>query len=994
MGKKLFISVVLCLAMSICTVFAQTRKVSGTVTDATTGEGVPAATVMIRGTHSGTSTDNEGQYSISVQTGAVLEFSSIGYVTASVKVGDSNVINVKLEVDKTMLEDAVVVGYGSARKISSIVGSVATVKSEIVKNSPSASALDQLQGQVAGLSVLTSSGVAGDNAVSMRLHGIGSLGTSSTPLYVVDGIPTSSRAVMAMNPNDIQSISVLKDASATSIYGSRAANGVLYISTKNGSYNEKATVTVRSQMGVNTLADDHLYTNMMSGEELIDFWIRSGLHSPEEIKASYIDQGYTANTKWYKELMNLNTLQTQNDVSIEGGGRKVAYMIGASQYHQEGFIPSNYYNRYTIRNNIQAHPLEWMKIGSNINLSIDKSRYNGNWGSSSGGAAYTYGGLAYLNNPLLPNTTNEDGTWYTALNLPVPSYYEKSRKSENYRYGFNGNFYVELEPIRNLKIVSRDGVDGYFGISKFQLYHIYTDIHGGTARTQKSNSFSYGATTTNTIEYSFTIAENHNFSILGGQEGVKNYYDYTFARADGQTDDRTMLLQQGTTASRQVSESHTESRFLSFFGHLSYDFANKYYLDATIRNDAVSRFGKDKRNATFWSAGAKWNMKKENFLKDVSWLDAADFKVSYGTQGNASIGDYPSLGLVTNSGVYNDVSARYVSQPANDNLTWENQALLTVGLSGKIFNRVDFDVEFYHRKTTDMLMDVPQPYTAGFTSVMQNVGGLRNAGIDVTAGVDILRTRKSFVRFSTTFNYNSEKVTELFDNRDRWVIANTTVAYVKGKPVMYYLPLWAGVNEETGAPMWYKAGDDVDKTTKEETTSTFDEDALTQNSGKRRYAPINGGFSFSGAFGNFSFQADFSYVLGKYMLNNDGYFYANPNSFATNNQNKMVSDFWTPYNTDAKFPDWSQGYRMEFDTHLLDNASFLRLKTLAIAYALPERWLAWSNNVLKMVKITFTGRNLLTFTGYDGIDPEVDSNVSYGITGNSKQYLGGIEITF
>ena len=980
--------------MSICTVFAQTRKVSGTVTDATTGEGVPAATVMIRGTHSGTSTDNEGQYSISVQTGAVLEFSSIGYVTASVKVGDSNVINVKLEVDKTMLEDAVVVGYGSARKISSIVGSVATVKSEIVKNSPSASALDQLQGQVAGLSVLTSSGVAGDNAVSMRLHGIGSLGTSSTPLYVVDGIPTSSRAVMAMNPNDIQSISVLKDASATSIYGSRAANGVLYISTKNGSYNEKATVTVRSQMGVNTLADDHLYTNMMSGEELIDFWIRSGLHSPEEIKASYIDQGYTANTKWYKELMNLNTLQTQNDVSIEGGGRKVAYMIGASQYHQEGFIPSNYYNRYTIRNNIQAHPLEWMKIGSNINLSIDKSRYNGNWGSSSGGAAYTYGGLAYLNNPLLPNTTNEDGTWYTALNLPVPSYYEKSRKSENYRYGFNGNFYVELEPIRNLKIVSRDGVDGYFGISKFQLYHIYTDIHGGTARTQKSNSFSYGATTTNTIEYSFTIAENHNFSILGGQEGVKNYYDYTFARADGQTDDRTMLLQQGTTASRQVSESHTESRFLSFFGHLSYDFANKYYLDATIRNDAVSRFGKDKRNATFWSAGAKWNMKKENFLKDVSWLDAADFKVSYGTQGNASIGDYPSLGLVTNSGVYNDVSARYVSQPANDNLTWENQALLTVGLSGKIFNRVDFDVEFYHRKTTDMLMDVPQPYTAGFTSVMQNVGGLRNAGIDVTAGVDILRTRKSFVRFSTTFNYNSEKVTELFDNRDRWVIANTTVAYVKGKPVMYYLPLWAGVNKETGAPMWYKAGDDVDKTTKEETTSTFDEDALTQNSGKRRYAPINGGFSFSGAFGNFSFQADFSYVLGKYMLNNDGYFYANPNSSATNNQNKMVSDFWTPYNTDAKFPDWSQGYRMEFDTHLLDNASFLRLKTLAIAYALPERWLAWSNNVLKMVKITFTGRNLLTFTGYDGIDPEVDSNVSYGITGNSKQYLGGIEITF
>ena len=994
MGKKFF-SIALCLAVSVCSVFAQTRKVSGTVTDATTGEGVPAATVMIQGTHSGTSTDNEGQYSISVQVGAVLEFSSIGYVTASVKVGDSDVINVKLEEDKTLLDDAVVVGYGSARKVSSIVGSVATVKSDIVRNAPSASALDQLQGQVAGLSVLSYSGVAGDNSVSMTLHGVGSLTSSTTPLYVIDGIPSSSRSVMAMNPNDIQSISVLKDASATSIYGSRAANGVIYISTKSGSYDEKATVTVRSQWGMSTLASLHLYKNMMTGDELRDFWIRSGIHTADWVQRNFTDKGFTANTKWYKEFMDLYNPQSQNDVTIEGGGRKVAYMVGLSQYYQKGFTPGNYYHRYTIRNNVQAHPVEWLKVGSNFNFSYDKTQQNPNWGSAQNGMSnYTSGGLSYLLNPLYPNTKNDEGNWYTYLNMPTPKYYMDNHEDKYDRFGVNGNMYVEIEPIRNLKIVSRAGVDGYIRLNDWQTKPSYTSAHGGTATAGKSSQYEYSATITNTIEYSFTVADDHNASILVGQEGVDNDYKYFYAQSQGQTDDRQMLLQHGTSSSRSISESNTQSRFLSFFAHGSYDYAHKYYLDATVRNDAVSRFGSEKRNAQFWSAGARWTVSKEDFLQDAHWINTLDLKVSYGTQGNASIGDYPSLGLVSNSGYYHDVSARYVSQPANDELTWENQALFTVGLSGRLFDRLDFDVSYYYRKTTDMLMDVPQPYTAGFTSVTQNVGSMRNSGIDVTLGVDIYRSKDAYVRFNTTFNYNSQKILSLFDNRDRWVIANTMVAYVVDSPIMFYLPIYAGVDDETGAPTWYVPGDDVDETTKEETTTTFDSDALEQNSGKKRYAPINGGFSLSGGWKNLSIQADFSYVLGKYLVTNDGYFYQNPVQFSNFNTIKSVSDFWTPDHTDAEYPDWSQGYIMQFDTHLLEDASFLRLKNLQIGYNLPKKWLGWSGNVLKGVKFTFTGRNLLTFTKYSGIDPEINSNLTYGVAGNSKQFLGGVEITF
>lgn len=993
MCKKV-ISIVLSLALGVSSIFAQTRKVTGTITDVN-GEAVPAATVMVQGTKSGTTADSDGKYSISAQKGAVLEFSSIGYVSVTVKVGDSDVIDVRLSEDRTVLEDAVVVGYGSARKVSSIVGSVATVKSDIIKNAPSASALDQLQGQVAGLSVLSYSGVAGDNSVSITLHGVGSISSSSTPLYVIDGIPSSSRSVMAMNPYDIQSVSVLKDASATSIYGSRAANGVIYIATKNGSYNEKASVTVRSQWGVSTLANLKLYKNMMSGDELRDFWIRSGIHSADWVKRNFINKGFTANTKWYKEFMDLVNPQSQNDVTIEGGGRKVAYMIGLSQYYQKGFTPGNYYNRYTVRNNVQAHPFTWLKVGSNFNFSLDKTQQNPNWGSAANGPSnYTSGGLSYLLNPLYPAAKNEDGNWYTYLNTATPKYYMDTHKDAYDRYGVNGNFFVEIEPVRNLKFTSRAGVDGYIRLNNWKTLPSYVSAHGGTTTAGKSSQYEYSATITNTVEYSLNIADLHNVSLLLGQEGVDNDYSYFYATADGQTDDRQMLLQHGTSSSRDISESASQSRFLSFFAHAAYDYDSKYFLDATVRNDAVSRFGKDKRNAQFWSVGAKWSAKKENFLKDVRWVNALEAKVSYGTQGNASIGNYPSLGLITNSGSYHDVSARYVSQPANDKLTWENQALFTVGTSGRIFDRFDFDISYYYRKTTDMLMKVPQPYTSGFTSVTQNVGGMRNSGLDVTLGVDIIRSREAYLRFNTTFNYNSQKLLSLFDNRDRWVVANTSVAYVVGNPIMFYSPIYAGVDKETGAPTWYVPGENVDKTTKKETTTTFDSAALEQNTGKKRYAPINGGFSLAGGWKNISFQADFTYVIGKYLISNDGFFYANPVKFNNMNTNKAVSNFWTPEHKDAKYPDWSKGYSMQLDTHLLENASFMRLKNFQVAYALPKSWLGWSNNVLKGVKFTFTGRNLLTFTNYSGIDPEVNSNLTVGVAGNSKQFLGGVEITF
>ena len=995
--KKAFFSAL--LALFAVSVYAQNITVTGKVTDAGTGEGVPFISVVVKNTTKGVSSDVDGNYSIQTSPQAVLVFSAVGYATQEIPVEGRTSVNVRLQPDSEFLEETVIVGYGSAKKVNSLVGSVQTVNSETLKNAPSSSALDALQGQVAGLSVLSYSGAAGDNAISMSLHGVGSITASSAPLYVIDGIPSSSRAIMAMNPNDIESISILKDAAATSIYGSRAANGVVYVITKAGSYNERASVTVRSQYGTSTLANLGFYENMMTGEELIDFWLRSGIYTEDYIKATYPNP---SNTQWYKIFMDLVNPQYQNDITIQGGGSKVAYMISGSQFHQKGYTPGNYFDRYTVRSNVQAHPFNWLKVGLNLNLSLDKTQQNPNWGSQLNGMSNaTQGGLSYLQNPLNP-AYDADGKLY-AEKFPHgsmnPHYYMENHIDRYDRYGANGNFFIEIEPVKNLKFVSRSGVDGYIRINDWytnpSYYVKYATSADPTAYRGLSTAIEYSATMTNTLEYSMDINPNNRFSVLVGHEGVDNDYLYYYAQSKGQQDDNILRLQDGTAGSREMSESMSQSRFLSFFGHADYSLFDRYYFDASIRNDASSRFGADVRNATFWSAGVRWNAKKESFLRNVGAVNKLDVKLSYGTQGNASIGDYVHLGKISASGRYQDVAGNAVTSPANSHLTWEQQNLFTAAVTTRLFDVVDLEVEYYNRQTSSMLMSVPNPYTAGFTSVTQNVGTLQNVGVDITLGIDILRSRDYFLRFNAIFSYNEQKVTELFDGRKRWEIANTGVAYVVGQPIMFYYPIYAGIDPADGHPMWYLPGDNKDVcTTDNGTTKVFDEAALTQNTGNRRYAPINGGISLSGGWKGLSVQADFSYVIGKYLTSNDGYFYANPANFSTMNTSKSVSDFWTPTHTDAKWPNWGDGVVMQFDTHLLEDASFMRLKNLQVAYALPSSWLGWTNGVIKDLKITFTGRNLLTFTNYSGIDPEINSNLSYGVAGNSKQYLGGIEITF
>lgn len=991
--EKRIMTFVACLFLSIGMALAQSR-VSGKVTSSEDGQPVIGATVKVVGhKNAGAVTDIDGNFTLDVPAGATLEISYIGMTSKTVKAASK--MNIVLDNNSKDLDEVVVVGYGSARKISSLTGSVAVVSSDKLKNAPSASVLDNLQGQVSGLSVLSSSGEAGDNAVSMKLHGTGSLGAGSTPLYVLDGIPTTSRTVMAMNPNDIKDVAVLKDASATSIYGSRAANGVIYITTKRGSYNSKASITVRSQYGWNTLANKGFYEDMMSGDELYNFFLNSGLADEATLKKNFDDQGYRANTKWYEIYQQFNTPQTQNDLDIQGGSELMSYNISASQFHQKGTTIGNFYDRYTFRTNLDAHPKTWLRTGVNINLSYDKTSRNSAWGNSSDNVNYVDGGLSYLLNPLYPSVDPETGKdlIFYPFQSYNPVYVDNNNKVITSRYFLNGNTYFEIEPIKNLKLRSRIGTDIIFTRSNGKMNPSYIPANGSGARS-KASGYQYTHTINNTIEYAFDINRDHHFTVLAGHEGTETSYDSFAASSKGQLVDGLLNLQDGKQSTFDVSESSSLSRFLSFFGRVDYNYNNRYFFDFTLRNDACSRFGKNNRNATFWAAGVLWKIKNEDFMKPYTWINALDFKVNYGTQGNASIGDYASLGLYGPVTRLNDKYATSYQQPATPNLKWEKQKLLTIGLNGRLWNRFDFELSYYLRKTSDMLMNIPYPMTSGFTSIYSNVGELQNQGVDIKLGVDIVRGADYYVNFSTVFNYNAEKITKLFDGRQRWEITGTMTAYVVGKARMFYLPLYAGVNKETGAPMWYKAGDNPDVTTKGETTENFEDAALTQNSGKKVSAPVNGGFSLSAGWKGISLQADFSYVLGKYIVNNDAFFYDNPNLVGLDyTQRKDVNDFWSEENPNAKYPKWSDRYQMQFDDHLLENASFMRLKNLQIGYQLPKNILAWQN-VLNGVKFTFTGRNLFTITNYKGLDPEVAGNLTVGRIGNTKQFLFGMELTF
>lgn len=979
-GKRFSVLLLFLVMMGVS--FAQEKEVKGTVRDAS-GVPLPGASVVVKGTSSGTETDFDGHFSIKIKQGGVLEFSYVGLKTKEVKVGASSNLNVVLEEDAQQLDDVVVIGYGTGRKVGTVVGSVARVGGEQIAQSPG-NAVDAMQGKVAGVQIFTSSGEP--SALStIKLHGMGSLGASSTPLFVVDGIPVSQEGVRALNQADFESISILKDASATSIYGSRAANGVVYITTKRGK-SGKGQVTVNTQYGLSNLANREAFDVMMNADELAKFWVETKFRTQAQVDA--LRKQYPYDTRWDRVYFLEDAPNYQLDLSVAGGTDKTRYYVSGGYLNQKGLMYRSGFERFTFRTNVETQVNNWLKMGANVAISYSDYITNAYTGAD------TNGGLSILAAPFY-SPVDANGKRYDLIpgwNRYHPEYLLEKNPSNYTDLDVIPTGFISITPIKNLTFRTQGGMQFQNGTYSYnRLPSHIANPNNGIAR-QRAERF-LQRTLTNTLEYKFSLGKN-NFIALVGQEFVTASSHFFQGEGQKLINDNLLLLSHAT-ANKEISETKSFNVTQSIFGRLDYNFQDKYYLDFSLRRDGSSKFSPRNKYGDFWAAGVMWKVKKENFLKDVKNINDLSLKFSVGTSGNSDIGNYTHQAL-TGISQYAGNTSFAITAAGNPDLTWERQTKYTLGINSRFFDRVTLDVDFYNRLTTDMLMDVPVNYATGFATIKKNVGELQNKGLDVTLSVDAYRNKAKdvYVRPYVTFSYNQEKVLSIFDDKQSWYRTGYGYGYVVGQPVKYFYPILKGVNPTNGDMEWYLPSSDIAQETRDDSrvSNTFSTETLTQNTGYNYNAPISGGFGLSAAYKAFSLQVDFTYNYGKYLINNDRYFTENPTRFGGFNQNRSVFDYWKKPGDVTRFPRYGVQFT-QFDTGLVEDASFLRLKNVTLAYAMPKDILK-EVGFFEGIRFYATGRNLLTWTKYSGADPELDSNLAMGVNPNTKQYVFGVELKF
>lgn len=988
---------VVCLLFSLMAA-GQTINVKGTVVDEN-DETLPGVTVVeVSAPKNGVASDTDGNFSIKVKPGSKLRFSFIGY--SPKEVAASPTMKVKLEPADMAINDVVVVGY-MTRKVANTSASVVKVDSKDIALKPVANPLDAVQGKVSGLQVFSSSGEP-SSRLSMALHGQGSLGAGTGLLVIMDGMQVGLGVVQAMNPNDIESVQFLKDAAATSIYGARAANGVMYITTKRGKAESRADIKVRAQYAVSTLANTDYFDQLMSGPELLRYYQETGIYTEGEIAS--LKEKYFKETdfQWYKYVYQSAPMYTA-DIAVSGGNNKMNYYISGGALSQDGLRLGSGYKKVFGRINLGASLNDWVRANLNTSASYDDTRV-----SPFGNSNAVGGGLAAMNAPFASPYdpgTGEELFRVPLLNMVTPPHVIATNPAKTNAFIFSANGSLTITPIENLVLRSMLGLELDYGNNRSRVLPSYYKAYGNGS-SSRGYSMVSNITVTNTASYQMQFGDHHLTTLLGHE--YTNYKDDGFsASGSGLLDDRLYLLT-NVTQGYSVGESETNYSFLSFFTQISYDYRESYFVDLVLRDDASSRFGKNKRNGLFWSLGLLWKAKNENFLKDVAWVNNFDVKASYGTQGNSSIPPYSTNSYAGKVGQkMGNMSLGFISY-GNPDLGWEHQSKFTIGIKTRLFNMLDIDLEYYNRVTSNMLFELPLSFSSGFPAgslgfptYYSNAGKYLNQGVDLQVNADILRGRGWGVSVNANLNYNRDKVLELFDNRDSWYEPGSQLGYIVGKPITYIAPLYKGVNPETGKPEWYKPGKDIGETHRDDNDVVTEwSSSLDQNTGVNVHTPVTGGWGISAYWNGFYMNADFFFALGKHMLSMDKQYYENDYFIRDRegnfNGSRRLFDYWKQKGDRTEFPslEWVRENNHQstyLDTKMLDNASFMRLKNLSIGYDVPQKSLG-KQKIVRSAKVFFTGRNLLTFSKFRGIDPEIDRNISYGVNPNTKQVSFGIEL--
>ncbi|MDC2689699.1 TonB-dependent receptor, partial [Bacteroides ovatus] len=919
MRKSILLFVLFTLTSIPLLLFAQGGyQVTGHIISAEDNQPMIGVSVLEKGTTNGVITDMNGNYSITVtKSPATLQFSYVGMKTIDKQVTASTRINLTMENDAQMVEEVVVVAYG-VRKKGTIAGSVSTVKAEKMEDVPAPSFDQALQGQAPGLMVLSDSGEP-SKAATFRIRGTNSINSGKDPLFILDGVAISSSDFNTISPNDIESISVLKDASSTSIYGARASNGVVVITSKRGRMGEAAKVTFRTQLGFSQLASKDW--DQMNTDERIQFEKEVGLDKGQDY-----EKLSKTNINWLDKVYN-DTAPLQNyELSVNGGTEKLNYYVSGSYYDQDGIAVGSTFERVGFRANVEAKANKWLKIGTNSMFAYQEVEQSDDgeyalWAPISA----SFFMLPYWN-PYKEDGSlalQDDGSWKGTTENPLA--WMANNPLSNKKYKLLSTFYAEVTPVKNLTIRSQLSADYGHTTSFYQSFPSYkpNNNYGGA---QRSSFDMLNLMITNTANYRFMLNDVHSFNFMVGQEGENYHYEGFQLTTRGQTNDILTNLASGSTAS-SWSDPVTEYSFLSFFARGEYNYDDRYYADFSIRGDGSSRFGTDNHWGAFWSVGFMWNLRKEKFMQKYDWLTNAQIAVNTGTSGNSSINSYEHLALVSGGYKYDNESGIAISQLGNEELSWESTWATNVALHLGFIDRINLDVEFYNKKTTNMLMAVPISYTStGFGTRWDNVGAMRNRGVEINVGADVLRIKDFKWNVNANVSYNKNEITELYNGVTEYVASDTGRMVAVGHPLgEFYLNRYAGVNPINGDALWYTKDGEI--------TMEYNESDKVML-GKTHEAPWQGGFGTTLSWKGFSLSAQFTWVADRWMLNNDRVFQESNGLFSAYNQSKrMLYDRWKKPGDVTDIPRY--GVTPQLDSRFLEDASFLRLKNLMLSYTFP-----------------------------------------------------------
>ena len=980
MRKSILLFVLFALLNIPLMLFAQSGyKVKGHVVSAEDNEPMVGVSILEKGTTNGVITDIDGNYTLEIKgtASATLLFSYIGMQSQAHAVSaKTGTLNVRLVSDAALIDEVVVVAYGT-RKKGTIAGAVSTVKAEKLENVPAAGFDQSLQGQTPGLSVISNSGEPSKAAV-FQIRGTNSINSGTAPLFILDGVPISSADFNTISPGDIESISVLKDASSTSIYGARAANGVVVITSKRGLAMDKAKVTLRGQWGFSQLASDDNWM-MMNTPERIQFEKEIGLDTGKDYNLLS-----RTDINWLDKVFNDRAPLQSYELSVNRATDRLNYYVSGGFYDQDGIAQSSTFRRYNMRANAEVKASNWLKIGTNTMMAYEEIAQ----AEEGDMALYTpISGSRFMLpywNPYNADgslASENDGTWKGTGQNPIE--WMANNPVEHKKYKLLSTVFADITPVKNLTVRAQFGADYSHSTSFMQSFPSYI-INNKSGSAGRSSADILNLTETLTANYRWTLKDDHSFNFMLGQEGI-DYRSTGFQVVTrGQTINRLTNIASGTRAS-SWQDANTEHAFISLFFRTEYNYKDLYYSEVVARTDASSRFGKDHRWGAFWSLGFMWNIKNEAFLKDVEWLTGAQIKLSTGTSGNSTIPDYDHLALVSGNANYLDQAGLYPLQSGNEDLGWEQTWANNIGMSVGLFNRLNVNLDFYHKKTTNILMFVPQSYAmTGESGHWDNIGAMMNRGVEVAVDGDVVRTKDFTWNMSANFSYNKNKLLELYNGVEEYVNSTTGLKYMVGHPVTeFFLNRYAGVNPANGDALWYTADGEI-------TTEFREEDKVM--TGKAYESPWAGGFGTTLMWKGLSLSAQFSWMAKRYVMNNDRFFEESNGIYSTYNQSKrLLYDRWKKPGDITDIPRYDVVAKL--DDRFLENTSFLRLKNLTLAYSLPQSLLRKAN-FFSTARVYLQGQNLLTWTGFTGLDPEVASNIYRAQYPASRQFTLGVEVSF